>query len=238
MCGITGIATIGAPQAIDRDALTAMNAVITHRGPDSAGLFEAPERVGLAMRRLSIIDLAGGEQPIRNEDGSVILVFNGEIYNFQDLRRDLEARGHAFRTRSDTEVIVHAYEEYGDACVERLNGMFAFALWDQRRQRLLLARDRIGIKQLYYTVSDGQLLFGSELKCLLQHPRTARKLDPAALDQFLTFLYVPGAADDLRGCLRASGRASARHRGWQGERHEVLGAFVPRRSFYGRPGRR
>ena len=191
MCGITGILNLDEPRPIDRDVLADMNRVITHRGPDADGFHEEAGRVGLAMRRLEIIDREGGRQPMANEDGTIHLVFNGEIYNFQELRQDLETRGHTFRTRSDTEVIVHAYEEHGDECVTLLRGMFTFALWDARRQRLLLARDRAGIKQLYYTIVDGQLLWGSELKCLLMHPAVERRLNAAAVNQSLTFLYVP-----------------------------------------------
>jgi asparagine synthase (glutamine-hydrolysing) len=191
MCGIAGIYSIDEPRPIDGAALADMNRVITHRGPDSDGFYEEPGRVGLAMRRLSIIDLEGGRQPIANEDESVWIVFNGEVYNFQELTRELEGRGHRFKTRTDTEAIVHAYEEWGTACVERLRGMFCFAIWDRREQRLMLARDRVGIKQLYYTLRDGQLLFGSELKCLLQHPAVERQVEPAAVNHFLTYLYVP-----------------------------------------------
>jgi asparagine synthase (glutamine-hydrolysing) len=143
------------------------------------------------MRRRKIIDLATGSQPIANEDQTAGVIFNGEIYNYQELRRDLEGRGHRFRTHSDTEVIIHAYEEYGPRCVEKLRGMFVIAIWDARRQRLVLARDRVGIKQLYYAAAGGQLLWGSELKCLLRHPAVERRLSPAGLNHFLTFLYVP-----------------------------------------------
>jgi asparagine synthase (glutamine-hydrolysing) len=191
MCGITGIVSIAPPRPIERGVLAAMNRVMTHRGPDAEGTFEEPGYVGMAMRRLSIIDLETGDQPLANEDATVQVVFNGEIYNFRELRQSLESRGHRFRTRTDTETIVHAYEEYGDDCVTHLRGMFAFALWDARRKRLLLARDRVGIKQLYYTVVDGQLLWGSELKSVLVHPAVERRLNPAALNHFLTFLYVP-----------------------------------------------
>ncbi len=191
MCGIVGIHSLGAPRPVDRRLLEEMNRVITHRGPDSDGFYEDPGRVGLAMRRLSIIDLAGGDQPITNEDGSVWIVFNGEIYNFQSLRRELESHGHTFKTHSDTETIVHAYEEWGDAGVERLRGMFAFALWDAKRQRLLLARDRVGIKQLFYTVQDGQLFWGSELKAVLRCPHLERRVSAPAVNHYLTYLYVP-----------------------------------------------
>ena len=191
MCGIVGILALEASGEIDRELLAMMNRAITHRGPDSAGFYVEPGRVGLAMRRLAIIDIAGGEQPIANEDGTVHVVFNGEIYNYQQLRVDLVARGHRFSTRTDTETIVHAYEEWGEECVTRLRGMFAFALWDTRNQRLVLARDRVGIKQLFFTVVGDQLLWGSEIKALLQHPDLERRLRPAALNHYLAYLYVP-----------------------------------------------
>ncbi len=191
MCGIVGIHSLREPRPIERDVLQSMNDAIAHRGPDSAGLHLETDRVGLAMRRLSIIDVEGGAQPIANEDESVWIVFNGEIYNFRELRAELEARGHRFRTRSDTEAIVHAYEEFGDDCASKLRGMFSFAIWDARRQRLLLARDRVGVKQLFYTVIDGQLVWGSEIKALLQHPRVERRLRPASVNHFLTYSYVP-----------------------------------------------
>ena len=173
--------------------------VITHRGPDDQGtLVEGV--VALGMRRLSIIDLAGGHQPISGCGGRVTVVFNGEIYNFRELQRELEARGHRFRTHSDTEAIVHAYEEYGAACVERLRGMFAFALWDERERALFVARDRVGKKPLYYTLTPrGTLVFGSELKSLLEHPEVGREIDPQALDAYLTFGYVPDPLSIFRG---------------------------------------
>jgi asparagine synthase (glutamine-hydrolysing) len=164
---------------------------LTHRGPDASGYFEAPG-VGLGHRRLSIIDLSGGQQPLFNEDGSVVVVYNGELYNFQDLTRELEALGHRFATRSDTEVIVHAWEEWGPAAVERFRGMFAFALWDENKETLFLARDRLGIKPLYYSfLDDGTLLFGSELKALMQHPALPRCLDPQAIEDYFAFGYIP-----------------------------------------------
>ena len=191
MCGIVGIHSLDGARPIERGWLEAMNEALVHRGPDSAGVYSDSARVGLAMRRLAIIDLPGGDQPIFNEDESVCVVFNGEIYNYRELRAGLEARGHRFRTQGDTETIVHAYEEYGDDCVQHLRGMFAFALWDAKRQRLLLARDRVGEKQLFYTRVGGQLLWGSEIKALLRHPAVERNLRPAAVNHFLTFLYVP-----------------------------------------------
>jgi asparagine synthase (glutamine-hydrolysing) len=165
--------------------------VIAHRGPDDEGFYQ-DERVSLGMRRLSIIDLAGGHQPVTNEDGTVFIVFNGEIYNYKELARLLLEKGHQLRTSSDTETIVHLYEEYGSACVHLLRGMFAFALWDTRSQTLLLARDRLGVKPLYYTEANGSLVFGSEIKSLLEHPSVSRTVDREALDAYLTFQYVPG----------------------------------------------
>ena len=165
--------------------------VIAHRGPDDQGVMVEGE-VALGMRRLSIIDLAGGHQPIAGEDGKVTVVFNGEIYNYRELQNDLEARGHRFQTHSDTEAIVHAYEEYGAACVDHFRGMFAFAIWDARERKLFIARDRVGKKPLYYTVTpQGTLVFGSELKSLLEHPEVRRELNPEALDLYFSFGYVP-----------------------------------------------
>jgi asparagine synthase (glutamine-hydrolysing) len=188
MCGICGIASAGAPP--DREAVRRMNGRLAHRGPDSDGLFEA-DGVALAMRRLSIIDLEGGDQPIANEDGTVTVVHNGEIYNYRELRAELERRGHSFRTHSDTEVLVHLYEEHGDDFLERLRGMFAVALWDARRRRLLLARDRFGIKPLYYRVADGELSFASELKAMLELPGFSREIDPRAVAAYLAFNSIP-----------------------------------------------
>ena len=164
MCGISGF--FGDHRAFSSVVLDRMNRTLARRGPDDQGSFCEPG-VGLAMRRLSIIDLAGGHQPIQNEDGSILVVFNGEIYNYLELRNDLSQRGHQFRTHSDTEVIVHLYEEYGDELVHHMRGMFAFALWDRNRRRGLVARDRLGIKPLFYAEVDGSLLFGSEAKAVL-----------------------------------------------------------------------
>lgn len=190
MCGICGIAASDPRQPVDRDALRAMNDAIVHRGPDSEGFFTAPG-IGLAARRLAIIDIEGGSQPVASETGSVVAVFNGEIYNCVELRERLTARGHVFRSRVDTEVLVHLYEEYGDACVDHLRGMFAFAIWDARAARLLLARDRLGKKPLYYAVHRDTLLFGSELKCLLRCPGLPRDVDIEALSHYLTLQYIP-----------------------------------------------
>ncbi|HXR57825.1 MAG TPA: asparagine synthase (glutamine-hydrolyzing), partial [Burkholderiales bacterium] len=191
MCGITGIVDLKGKREIPRALLSRMNQTQAHRGPDADGLHLEPG-VGLGHRRLSIIDLATGQQPLFNEDGSVVVVFNGEIYNYQALIPELTALGHVFRTKSDTEVIVHAWEAWGEACVERFRGMFAFALWDRNRETLFLARDRLGVKPLYYAVlGDGQLIFGSELKSLAAHPGLARELDPLAIEDYFAFGYVP-----------------------------------------------
>src|SRR5205823_6172800 len=185
MCGITGIFHLDPRARIDELLLHRLNAAIAHRGPDDDG-FYVNGPVGLANRRLSIIGLADGRQPIANEDGTVWTVYNGEIYNYPELRAALEQKGHRFRTSTDTEVIVHAYEEHGADFVERLNGMFAIALWDDRRRRLLLYRDRLGEKPLYYTVTRGRLVFASELKALLQDPSVGRAISPEALGAFLS----------------------------------------------------
>jgi asparagine synthase (glutamine-hydrolysing) len=187
MCGICGVA---GPGAVDVEAVRRMNSRLTHRGPDSDGLFHEGG-VALAMRRLSIIDLEHGDQPISSEDGGVTVVQNGEIYNYRELRRELEGAGHRFATASDTEVLVHLYEEHGDGFVERLRGMFAIALWDARERRLLLARDRFGIKPLYYRLVDGTLSFASELKAMLEQPGFSRRIDPEAVAAYLAFNSIP-----------------------------------------------
>jgi len=191
MCGISGIFDPYRDRPVDTAALEAMTSAIAHRGPDDAGYFSRPG-VGLGHRRLSIIDLAGGHQPLFNEDETVCVVYNGEIYNFAELARELREAGHRFRTRCDTEVIVHAWEEWGTACVERFRGMFAFALFDANAQSLFLARDRLGIKPLHYGLAeDGMLVFGSELKALLAYPALAREIDPMAIEDFFAFGYIP-----------------------------------------------
>jgi asparagine synthase (glutamine-hydrolysing) len=191
MCGISGIFDTRARRDVPRGILVAMNDAIAHRGPDDDGFHFEPG-VGLGHRRLSIIDLSTGHQPLYNEDHTVCVVFNGEIYNYQDLVVELSARGHAFRTKSDTEVIVHAWEEWGEACVTRFRGMFAFALWDRNRETFFLARDRLGVKPMYYTVlPDGMLLFGSELKALLAHPSLVRVIDPQTVEEYFALGYVP-----------------------------------------------
>jgi asparagine synthase (glutamine-hydrolysing) len=188
MCGICGL--VSAERAADIDAVGRMSSRLVHRGPDDDGIFhEGP--VALAARRLSIIDLDHGHQPIENEDGSAVVVQNGEIYNHRELRRELEGRGHRFATECDTEVLVHAYEEWGDAFLERLRGMFAIALWDKRRRRLLLARDRFGIKPLFYRALGGELSFASELKAMLELPGFSREIDPRAVAAYLAFNSIP-----------------------------------------------
>jgi asparagine synthase (glutamine-hydrolysing) len=198
MCGIIGFINREQQQPASQPVAQAMNRALIHRGPDDEG-FYFKEHVALGMRRLSIIDLAGGQQPISNEDGSVWVVFNGEIYNFADLRQQLQQRGHQFRTHSDTEVIVHLYEEHGDDLVQHLNGMFALALWDERRQRLLLARDRMGEKPLYFTQSKEAFVFASELKALLQHPSIERRLSLVALRKYLQYEFVPSPHTMVEG---------------------------------------
>jgi len=196
MCGITGFidqwSTSDVCDADSRAAtLDSMCRVIRHRGPDDQGVMVEPG-VALGMRRLSIIDLAGGHQPINNEDESVSIVFNGEIYNYRELQATLQSRGHKFKTNSDTETVVHAYEEFGAACVDHLRGMFAFAIWDDRQKKLFIARDRVGKKPLYYSITPaGTLVFGSELKSLLQHPEVEREINPRALDAYFSLGYVP-----------------------------------------------
>ncbi|MFN3983874.1 MAG: XrtA/PEP-CTERM system amidotransferase [Rhodocyclaceae bacterium] len=193
MCGIAGLFDTRGRREFDRDErglVQRMNDIQFHRGPDEGGLHFEPG-VALAHRRLSIIDLSTGQQPLFNEDGTVAVVFNGEIYNYQSLVPELEALGHVFHTRSDTEVIVHAWEAWGEACVERFRGMFAFALHDRNRETLFLARDRLGVKPLHYALlPDGTLVFGSELKVLMQHPALDRRLDPAAVEEYFALGYV------------------------------------------------
>jgi asparagine synthase (glutamine-hydrolysing) len=191
MCGITGIVDLREQRSIERAALARMNETQHHRGPDEGGLYLAPG-IGLGHRRLSIIDLATGQQPLANDEGTVVIVFNGEIYNYRALMTELEALGYHFRTRSDTEVIVHAWEAWGERCIDRLRGMFAFALWDERQRTLLLARDRLGVKPLYYALlPSGYLIFGSELKSLLAHGEMTRVVDAQAVEEYFALGYVP-----------------------------------------------
>ncbi len=198
MCGICGRLNFDGAVRVEPSLLTSMLGTIRHRGPDDEGTYFAPG-IALGHRRLSIIDLSSGHQPLSNEDGSVWIVFNGEIYNYQELRAVLETQGHVFRTHSDTEVIVHLYEQLGIECLGKLQGMFAFAIWDARERVLFLARDRVGIKPLYYTVGKQALVFGSEAKAILADPGVAAELDPAMIDRFLSFYFVPGEATLFKG---------------------------------------
>jgi asparagine synthase (glutamine-hydrolysing) len=221
MCGICGIVHVESAEAVDGRVIAAMARAMTHRGPDEEGLHVEP-RVGLGSRRLSIIDVAGGRQPIANEDESMFIVFNGEIYNYRELRVFLEHKGHRFRTRTDTEVILHLFEEYGDDVVEYLNGIFAFAIWDRRRNELFAARDRMGVKPLYYAMTSDGFTFGSELRVVLANPQVDRQLDLVALNEYLSFEFVPTPRTMLKGVerlpaahtLRSNGRTIALRQYW------------------------
>ena len=196
MCGIVGFVKNNSHSA-EREILERMNNCIIHRGPDDDG-FYVNGAVGLAMRRLSIIDIAHGKQPIHNRDKTKWIVYNGEIYNFQELRTDLEKRGHKFYTNSDTEAIIHLYDEYGADCVQHLRGMFAFAIWDEIDKSLFIARDRIGKKPLVYShQSTGDFIFGSELQALLAHPDISRDVDYEAIDAYMSFLLCSRADDGI-----------------------------------------
>jgi len=186
MCGIAGIYHVNSHGSISLDVLKAMTATLRHRGPDEAGLY-VDDNVGLGHTRLSIIDLSSGTQPIHNEDKSLWIVYNGEVYNYPELGEQLRALGHRFYTTSDTEVLLHLYEEEGNACFDKLNGQFAVAIWDTKNKELLLARDRLGIRPLYYTLAGGKLIFASEIKAIFANPNVARRIDPKAMDQILTF---------------------------------------------------
>lgn len=190
MCGICGIVNLHQEHPVEYSDLKRMCDVMIHRGPDDEGI-KLDGNVGIGMRRLSIIDLVTGHQPIANEDESIWIVCNGEIYNHLLLRHDLEKRGHIFRTKSDIESILHAYEEYGEECSQKLNGMFAFIIWDKHKNLLLLARDRIGIKPLYYYLDKKRFVCGSELKSILQVDKIQQRVDFQAIDNFLTFEYIP-----------------------------------------------
>lgn len=204
MCGIAGLFHLATAKPVDPQRVRAMTDVLAHRGPDGAGVWIAPG-VGLGHRRLAIIDLATGEQPMHSADGSLAVVFNGEIYNFRALRSELESFGCVFRTNSDTEVILHAWRKWGQDCVSRFNGMFAFALYDQDQRCLFLARDRLGVKPLFYTeLGDGCVLFASELKGLLAHPLVRRSPDPTAVEDFMAYGYVPDDASIIAGVRKLS----------------------------------
>jgi asparagine synthase (glutamine-hydrolysing) len=212
MCGIAGIIRWN-HQSVVEDELRAMCRMMVHRGPDEEGIYLG-DGVGLGMRRLSIIDLEGGQQPVSNEDGTVWVVFNGEIYNYKELHRQLERNGHRFRTASDTESIVHLYEEYGTRCVDHLRGMFAFAIWDSRQKRLMLARDRLGIKPLYYAETDDGVAFASELKPMLALPQIDRTVNWQALSHLFTFMATPASQSIINGvCKLEPARLAVADRG-------------------------
>jgi asparagine synthase (glutamine-hydrolysing) len=198
MCGICGIFHLHEPRAVDPAILERMNEALRHRGPDDGGVHVAG-RIGLGHRRLSIVDLEHGKQPMGNEDDSVWVSYNGEIYNHEDLRAELTQAGHIFKTHCDTEVIVHAFEEWGEDCVLRFNGMFAFAVWDERRETLFLARDRLGIKPLYYTQADGDVLFASEIKSLIEHPAVRVELEPSSIPEYLFATSLLGDKTMFKG---------------------------------------
>ena len=191
MCGIVGLFDLKGQRAFNRELLNDMNNSQTHRGPDESGL-HLEAGVAFGHRRLSIIDLSSGQQPLFNHDKSIVVTYNGEIYNFKDLRKELEEAGHQFVTHCDTEVIVYAWAEWGEACVERFRGMFAFALWDRNKQQLFMARDRLGIKPFYYSIlPDGQFIFSSELKALKIHPELPKEIDPYAVEDYFSYGYIP-----------------------------------------------
>src|SRR5215472_11632902 len=202
MCGIVGVFDTRGRREISRELVSRMNETQFHRGPDEVGLHVEPG-LGLGHRRLSIIDLKTGQQPLYNADNSVVIVYNGEIYNYQSLIPELTRLGYVFRTRSDTEVVVHGWEAWGPACVQRFRGMFSFALWDRNKSTLFLARDRLGVKPLYYTLlSDGTFLFGSELKALLAHEKLERRIDPCAVEEYFALGYVADPRTIFRGVFK------------------------------------
>ena len=187
MCGIAGILNLENREPVVEREIRQMLAMIRHRGPDEFGIYLDGHQVGLGNARLSIIDLSTGQQPICNEDSTLWIVFNGEIFNYVELRPELEAKGHIFSTTSDTEVLLHSYEEWGEKCTERLNGQFAFAIWNTREKSVFMARDRIGVRPLFYTVSNGALIFGSEIKAILATGRVKAQVDPQRLEQIFTY---------------------------------------------------
>ncbi len=214
MCGVAGIFDLGGKREFSRELIESMNERQFHRGPDEGGLHLEPG-VALAHRRLSIIDLSSGQQPMFSGDGNLCLVYNGEIYNFIDLASQLKAKGYEFRTRCDTEVILYAWQEWGEACVERFRGMFAFALYDRRAQSLFIARDRLGIKPLYYAeLSDGHIVFGSELKVLTRHPQMPKTLSMEAVEDYFALGYMPEPKTILEDVHKlAPGHTLLLHRG-------------------------
>jgi len=201
MCGICGVFNFKNDKPLDPAVLKRMCDTLKHRGPDEEGYYTSGQ-IGLGIRRLSIIDLSTGSQPIHNEDKSIWVIDNGEIYNFQDLRKELENRGHKFYTKTDTETIVHLYEEYGERCVDHLRGMYAFAVWDEKNKKLFIARDRIGKKPLYYTVINGSLIFGSEIKPILEYLGYTPEIDLGSINLYLTYQYIPSPKTIWKGINR------------------------------------
>src|SRR3989304_7051721 len=198
MCGIAGILNLNDEVKVSSDLLKRMFSAIKHRGPDEFGSYKDAD-AGFAHARLSIIDLSGGQQPMSNEDGTVWITFNGEIFNYVELRQELLKKGHTFSTQSDTEVIIHLYEEYGEGCLEQLNGQFAFAIWDGNRRKLFLARDRAGIRPLFYTSNNNKFYFASEIKAIFATGETERDIDPSAIDQLFTFWCTVPPATAFKG---------------------------------------
>jgi len=213
MCGIAGFTG----RSVGDSAIRAMTASLHHRGPDQQGVFHNSE-VALGAVRLQVIDLDGGEQPFRTEDANHTIVYNGEIYNFQELRRELESLGHVFKSACDTEVALRAFVQWDSGCFRRFRGMFALAIWSARDQRLILGRDRLGIKPLYVRQNGPDLVFGSELKAILAHPGTSREIDSTALEQFLSLNYVPAPRTLIRGIEKLP---AGSYLEWRGGRHRV-----------------
>ncbi|KKS25482.1 MAG: Asparagine synthetase, partial [Candidatus Wolfebacteria bacterium GW2011_GWA2_42_10] len=193
MCGIAGVYKFNNSQVVSENEIKKMSDALVHRGPDGNGAyFSADKKIGLGHRRLAIIDLSpAGAQPMANENKTIWIVFNGEIYNFQELRSKLEKAGHSFRSRSDTEVIIHSYEEYGFDCVKKFNGMFAFAIWDENKQLLFAGRDHLGVKPFYYAIQNGNFYFGSEIKAILVHPDFKKDIEETNISHYLTFSCLP-----------------------------------------------
>src|SRR5262249_14611025 len=206
MCGICGQFNFATGEPVEPDVIRRMTDSITHRGPDDDGYLVAGS-LGLGFRRLSIIDLAGGHQPMSDVDETVWVIFNGEIYNFKEVRAELEQHGHRFRTRSDTEVVVHGYKEWGNEVFHHLNGMFGVAIWDVKKQRLVVARDAMGIKPIYYAIAKGQLTFGSEIRAILAQGSAQPKIDPVALNLFLRFRYTPAPLTIFEGIRKLAAGA-------------------------------
>ena len=223
MCGICGIVERDGGPGVDPGVIAAMNRAMTHRGPDDEGTYLEPA-AGLGSRRLSIIDVQGGHQPITNEDGTLHIVFNGEIYNYRELRKFLEQKSHRFSTHSDTEVILHLYEEYGTGVVDHLNGIFAIAIWNSRRRELFLARDPMGIKPLYYVATPERITFGSEMRVVLANPAVERRLDLTALNEYLSFEYVPTPRTILQNVTRLP---PGHHLVWRGGEATVTQYWTP-----------